>query len=265
MLPFNLDRVGLGRDLKAAREFLGLSLADVAKGAGISASHLWSLEKGERELSLEKFFRVCAALAVPPNLIIGDNFDTDSLFDQLLDRAMADSEKFSGVDAPAKALFSTYTTYCCTVICHCLLVPSPASVDVVFDIPTIGLRHALGTVDVNLIVHLNLKQRAEYVTKILAGPTSFLSQIGLFTQPLLEEYIIWANAQIQANQLDKWRPVARRELPGLLLPERPIPDFDPREFGKFCAEMAEINLEVTSKAALKHLRKKAKQALEGKK
>jgi len=64
-----LTEVGLR--LKAEREYLGLTQADLAKRVGVDPSYIAHLENGRKSFNLDMLVHVCWHLDVEPQEVIG--------------------------------------------------------------------------------------------------------------------------------------------------------------------------------------------------
>lgn len=63
-------RLTLGRTLAAIRETEEASLAAFARRLGVSRTHLWDVEQGERAVSAERAARWAKALGWPPRVFV---------------------------------------------------------------------------------------------------------------------------------------------------------------------------------------------------
>lgn len=62
-----LDATKVGAVIQAVREEKGLSQEIVSGLAGIGRTHLSAIERGQRKPTLETFFKLAEALAIPPS------------------------------------------------------------------------------------------------------------------------------------------------------------------------------------------------------
>jgi transcriptional regulator with XRE-family HTH domain len=67
---FEFDRVIVGQLLKSARDCLGVKLKHVEVGTGIAASHIWNIEQGKKDVSLERCLRLACFYGFPPGLLL---------------------------------------------------------------------------------------------------------------------------------------------------------------------------------------------------
>lgn len=67
---FDFDRALIGQLLKSARNSLGYTLKFVEAGSGVAASHIWNLELGKKEVSVERLFRLCCFYGFPMGLLL---------------------------------------------------------------------------------------------------------------------------------------------------------------------------------------------------
>jgi len=65
-------RRALGSILRARREAARRTLSEVAAEAGLSPAHLSEVERGRKEISVERLVAVCHALGVQPAQVFAD-------------------------------------------------------------------------------------------------------------------------------------------------------------------------------------------------
>ena len=65
-------RRALGSILRARREAARRTLSEVAAEAGLSPAHLSEVERGRKEISIERLVAVCHALGVQPAQVFAD-------------------------------------------------------------------------------------------------------------------------------------------------------------------------------------------------
>src|SRR5690349_2495864 len=104
---FSIDQKSIGEELRAAREYLNLTLKEVAEKAGIAPSHVWNFEHGERELSLERFVSLCGALGLPPGQLLAEKLRIN--FEMLIDLAVP---KFRNAKANGTEATEHYAHVC---------------------------------------------------------------------------------------------------------------------------------------------------------
>jgi transcriptional regulator with XRE-family HTH domain len=67
-MPYGKDqaaRMGMGENIRARRKELGLTLRQLAKEAGCTASFLCDVEHGKRRIGADLLLAVCSALGLP--------------------------------------------------------------------------------------------------------------------------------------------------------------------------------------------------------
>ena len=65
-----LDKELLGKMLRVVREEGFLTVRDVASATGLDFSHLSQIELGRPNISVDTFVRICAALGIPPGILV---------------------------------------------------------------------------------------------------------------------------------------------------------------------------------------------------
>lgn len=85
----------VGAVLRAHRELAGRSLADVAAAAHCSPAHLSEVERGRKDVSIERLVGMASALGVPLHVLYAD------IADRLTPQALTDA-RASGADPRAQ-------------------------------------------------------------------------------------------------------------------------------------------------------------------
>ena len=66
-----MDLEAMGRRMRAAREALGLTQAQVAKAIGRSLLFYGFIERGKRKMSLETFYAIACVLNISSDKLLG--------------------------------------------------------------------------------------------------------------------------------------------------------------------------------------------------
>src|SRR5437762_14286026 len=85
----------LGKLVRAHRERLGLSQADLAEGVGLSRTSITNIEQGRQKILLHHLFKLAAALAVRPEALL-PNLATTTMspqVEQKLGKHLAGAER----------------------------------------------------------------------------------------------------------------------------------------------------------------------------
>jgi len=64
-------REKFGAAVRARREDLGFSQEQLAELAGMHRTYVGSIERGERNVSLENIVKLCEALQIKPSVLMG--------------------------------------------------------------------------------------------------------------------------------------------------------------------------------------------------
>ena len=68
-------------NLKKLRKQRGISLRELEKLVGISATYLSYIENGKNALSMENFLKICDALCIEPNKLLEEEQDLSQPID----------------------------------------------------------------------------------------------------------------------------------------------------------------------------------------
>ncbi len=222
---FGLDQAGIGRDLKRAREHLGLTLKEVSEKSGVAPSHIWNLENGEKEMSLDKFFVLCSTLGIPTGQMISDNTQVD--YGQLFEFIFKSLKSHNPLmDQKLLLFYANYYAACSVVILHKLLTPGTQMLGADFSYPTDGIKEAFSLVDMKLRVMSSLKRRKEYLEAMQTDPIAVVGSLGLGTAILLSEYVTSLGKRETSLDLAAWKPVSPTSLDDLLSEIKDVIDFD---------------------------------------
>jgi len=259
-----LDRIGVGADLKHAREHLRLSLSDVADISAVAASHIWHLEKGNKNVSLDLFVLVCSSLGLPAAQLLNDNLLVGR--QPIFERAM---EELGGMDEAknneqatpelVRLLLAADYAAGCSVILSKSIVSGNMS-DRGWHFPTKGIEDAFSIVFMRLDFD-GLSTRWEYLRGIEKKPVALLAKLGLWTKPLLEGFLLSAVSGASKDKaLKPWIPVQNK------LQEHfyntaltnPMSAIDPQSVGSLLRDLSEPTAKAQSRAAIRLLKKKNK-------
>jgi transcriptional regulator with XRE-family HTH domain len=256
MRPVTLDRKAVGTDFKRVREAAGVSLRQLSVETGIAMSHIWNLEKGLKEMSLDKFFALCTALGIPPAVLISDNVKVDKA--QFYEASIPELRDFC-----AGALESERTSWvlgafvagCSAVLCQMLLTGGEVRE---YNFPTQGLSDAFSIVRIRTTIGMGVGQRRALLVSLLKRPLSTLAGLGLFTMPLFMEFVGDLAKRKDASQSLAWEPVKARAIDSMLSPfsgfESSMAQLDPHALGKFLREVEEGAEDGVLKAHLKAMK-----------
>ena len=241
----------MGQDLRRAREHLRLSLADVASGAGVAASHVWNLENGNKDVSLEKFTAVCLALGLPASLLLCENVVVNRAL--LFSRAVQ-TRKVSATDSVESLALtlvaSDYAAGCSVILCNAMATGLFSSTR--WTYPTKGIADALATVIIRLEFDESLTGRWEHLRRFINDPFEAVSRLGLMTDRLIVEF---SDSKTKGDYVH-WMPVPGKDFDGLFHRSTNLmASFDPQAFGETIREMTEAASDAQMDAAIAHLNK----------
>ncbi len=253
MKPFVLDQIGIGSDFKKAREALGLTLTTVAEESGVALSHIWNLENGVKEMSLEKFFSLCNVLGVPAGQMISDNMIVgQDYFATLIYSKLKGSYKSERNGEQLEEHLSMYGAGCAVVICHLLLTPgyemSPASG---FHIPSKNLLDVFTAIDFRIRNDMGLRERRECLQQILHSTLDVLEGFGLMKGEVFIDFF----RSIVKTENKAWNPKPEKRLDFLLSRQGVIGKFDLVHFGQV---MSELNRNIEPAVLIPEPRRKSK-------
>lgn len=224
MKPFELDKEGIGRQLKEAREHLHLTLKDASALAGMAPSHLWNIENGKKEPSVERCALVASALGISISRLLGANTKVHrEYFSSTLEKEL----KMAKADpADSRWLLVEYGSGCCVVVGYALLCEASAITVESFSYPNSLLKDAFDTVFFRIRESVGVDTRAAFFKLLVESPWLLLSKLRLNTTPLIEAFV--AGLKQPDGSFASWHPApkVRCAIPG---DYDPLAKFDPAE------------------------------------
>lgn len=74
---YEKDLKDLGRNIMKQRDFLNMSLTDLATDVGTNTATIWMYENGKREMKVTRLFEIADALHITPRELCPKRFDMD--------------------------------------------------------------------------------------------------------------------------------------------------------------------------------------------
>jgi transcriptional regulator with XRE-family HTH domain len=216
MKLFKLDQKGIGADLKRARQFLGLTLKEVSAASGVARSHIWNLERGAKEMSLEKFFSLCVALAISPADAIHDNIaiDAERVYLEMKKLAFPASGPSEGVEY---TWMVAYVSACVGALARMLLTPGESRIPGgLFEYPTDSIRTVFGYINQMITVDLSLRARFENLRRLAVEPVAVLREFDLLSRDLVGDWMEYVRGeeakQKGSDELGVWNGTPKKLL-----------------------------------------------------
>jgi transcriptional regulator with XRE-family HTH domain len=206
---FWIDHEAIGMQLRGARTHLKMTLKQVAVKAEIAPSHVWNFEKGERELSLDRFVALCAVLALPSSAVLAENITVDqhALYELALPKLKAvrlvpDEESIDAKEGVA-IMAAAYVSGCAKILLHGLLSPRSG---LIFDYPSDDVRRAVELVLFRFENDMPLEDRRKFIELLQTNPADAVDSLGLLTVTLLVEYL-----RSRKGAAEQWHPTLMRK------------------------------------------------------
>lgn len=111
----------IGGEVRARRTSAGLSIAEVARRAEVSAPFISQLEAGRTSISIPTLFRVAAAIGCTPNALLGDDPGEEALLVHADDGVRMPAT--AGEHAPHARLLSRPGERMLLEACHYVMTP----------------------------------------------------------------------------------------------------------------------------------------------
>jgi transcriptional regulator with XRE-family HTH domain len=259
----SLDRDAVGVDLKRAREHLRLSLSEVADLSGVAASHIWHLEKGNKNVSLDLFVLVCASLGLPPAQLLNDNLlvRRQPIFERAVEELGGIDEAKSDEQASEKCvrllLAADYAAGCSVILSKSIVAGNLSGQG--WRFPTKGIEDAFGVVFMRLGFD-GLSTRWEYLRSIGKKPVALLAKLGLWTNPLLEGFMLSAASVAGKDKsLRPWIPVQDKGQEHFYTAlTNPMSAIDPQSLGSLLRDLSEHTATAPVRSAIQFLKRKKK-------
>ena len=142
---FDFDRAVVGQLLKSARDCLGVKLKHVEVGTGIAASHIWNIEQGNKDVSLERCLRLACFYGFPPGLLLeaGIKVKWEPIFAAAQENADAVTNAWGWkkVSKSRREVVAEFIAALATVMTYLLRSTRPGFLVEFFDMPSFELKH----------------------------------------------------------------------------------------------------------------------------
>ncbi len=76
----DFDTATMGQRIRELRQWKGITQVALAKKVGCSARWIGGIERGQKNITMKLFFRICHALNCLPSVLLGETWDSTSLY-----------------------------------------------------------------------------------------------------------------------------------------------------------------------------------------
>lgn len=208
---FEFNRAVVGELLKSARDSLGIRLKDVEMGTGVAASHIWNIERGKKDVTVERLARLCLFYGFSPALVIEAGLTVKwEPIKAAADENAGRIAKELGWSRPSQARRDIIAEFVAAlaVIMTYLLRSCRASLFVeLFSMPSFELKHRF-----RLVSH-----------KFEFGIPPFERMIWLQHMPVLPEKPLLQCGLLRSKDVESYEQLIASDLPGIPRPWIPKP------------------------------------------
>lgn len=248
----SLDKFAVGSLLKQAREQLKQTLKSVEVASGIAASHIWNIEEGRKEVTLERMVKLACFYGFAPGLLIESGIRIDPIGFRKSAADADETREWSKVkgraDAFRRDLVIQYIAGLAIILSYALRSARPTLLVEWFSYPNYRIKARLRVVATHIEYQLAPVHRMQAAHEALLIPATKLTKWKLLEKSDVDDFISSAEAGRLPFQLP-WNPMPKPlmafDLPINLPPQS-------AEETRFLREM-----EKRSKAKPRPLQKKA--------
>jgi transcriptional regulator with XRE-family HTH domain len=207
-VAFDKSRVGVL--LKAARERLGAKLKDVESASGISASHIWNIETGKKDVTVERMLRLACFYGFNPGLLLETGFLVDRA--PFVTSTATDPEFLELVKRGRKSgarrgeLLAEYVVGCAVIFTYLLRSSQPMLLIENFPWPNFVVKNRFRVKATKLALHMSPNERMLTCVNLVAKPLTTLRAFELHDEAEAEDFIASADHGRLPFQLP-WNPV----------------------------------------------------------
>jgi transcriptional regulator with XRE-family HTH domain len=186
------SRKKLGTFFKALRLWRELSLRTLGEKAGISAGHIFKMETGDADFTLELFVKLCSALGVPPGWAIDHaaNSNPEYFRDYFFNGHQLRSfyEKFNIASDGGRFFACTFMGDLCSVAAQLMRSTNPRH-----TILRLGSSHPFTNWFMPFVSALSESisplENLARIDSLLSDPHGELARLGVLTDERIEQYL----------------------------------------------------------------------------
>lgn len=203
---FEFCRAALGELLLKTRLELNLTLAQVQAGSGVAASHIWNIERGQKDFSAERLARLAAFYGFPPGLILETALRTKH--EPILKAAIEEIDQLlpAEITRAEKMLWAEYTAGLATALAYLLRCTRPTFLLETLPFPSFGIKNRMR------IAARNIEFKTPVFDRLLAlqlMPVAPRKALGFFDAFAIEDAERYATLATEGSLPFKrpWNPV----------------------------------------------------------
>jgi transcriptional regulator with XRE-family HTH domain len=211
---FLFDRSEVGKILKTARGLLNLTLKEVEACAGIAASHIWSIERGAKEVALERVLKLAIFYGFPPGLVIEAGIRVNS---EPIRKAAAEwisTQTGDLHDEATREMYAELVAGFAVILAYLLRSTRPGFLIETFAFPTFEMKNRFRRLAGNMEYGMPPTQRTQILIRLPLDPVPPLVAHRLLDPQDAEKFCALARAGTLPFSLP-WNPVPRYCLPSL--------------------------------------------------
>jgi transcriptional regulator with XRE-family HTH domain len=201
----DFDRVIVGQLLKSARDSLGKRLKDIEAGAGITASHIWNIEKGKKDVSIERLVRLACFYGFPPGLLLeaGLKVRHEPIWTATRENAARIMKEWGWRKSEDRAMIvAELAAALAVILTHLLRSTRPGFLVELFDFPSFELKHRFRLIAYHIETRVPPSERMMLLQHVPLLPEHPLKMFGL----LKPEDVEWYEKIIKIEMLGFTRP-----------------------------------------------------------
>ncbi|MFO1461672.1 MAG: helix-turn-helix transcriptional regulator [Verrucomicrobiota bacterium] len=219
------DPVALGRSIRLARAFGGMSLQEVSRISGVALSNVWKIEAGKGAPSFSTVLAILESVGIPLSYLAGDCIKPkcevfyDAAIIQILPR-LPEAER------TAARAFADWTAACSVLVVYSILWGQTDALEKI-DYPTDEHKRFLFPALCTISKHTPVMDRTGILQSIASDPVTVIARVGLWTESMLSHHLAWYQSQPAVDgALLKWRPTLPKLVDSYLDTSPNISDYE---------------------------------------
>lgn len=209
------DREVIGQLLLSARQAIGATLKHVEAGSGITASHIWNIEKGKKEVAIERLVKLACFYGFPVGLLLEAGVRVKCA--PIQSAAAEQSGEIAKIlkwPRPSKVELEMMGEFCAglaVIVTYLLRSTRPGFLIEAFVFPTHPLKHRFRLLTSKIEYSLPPEKRMEILMRMPIDPAAALTFMGLLRKKDFEDFKMVVERGLFA--IDRpWAPKPTQEL-----------------------------------------------------